>query len=61
MYTATSAAATRPLLARYRVRYVVVGPIEETTYGDAGTAKWAQLGRRVYSRGGTSVFALRAP
>jgi uncharacterized membrane protein len=61
MYTATSAAATRPLLARYRVRYVVVGPIEETTYGDAGTAKWDQLGRRVYSRQGTTVWALRAP
>jgi uncharacterized membrane protein len=61
MYTATSAAVARPLLRRYGVRYVVVGPIEETTYGDAGTAKWDQLGRRVYARQGTTVWALRAP
>jgi uncharacterized membrane protein len=60
MYTATTAGAARPLLARYGVRYVVVGPIEETTYGDAGTAKWDQLGRRVYSSRGTTVWRLRA-
>jgi uncharacterized membrane protein len=59
MYTATAAGAAQPLLARYGVRYVVVGPIEETTYGSAGNAKWDQLGRRVYSRRGTTVWALR--
>ncbi len=58
MYTATTAAEARPLLSRYGVRYVVVGPIEETTYGDAGNAKWEQLGRRVYSRQGTTVWRL---
>ena len=47
------------LLARYGIGYVVVGPLEHTTYGDGGDAKWAQLGRRVYSRGGTTVWALR--
>ena len=50
------AAAARPLLARYGIDYVVVGPIEQTTYGDAGVAKWDQLGRRVYSRQGTTVW-----
>jgi uncharacterized membrane protein len=58
MYTATSAALARPLLVRYDVRYVVVGPIEQTTYGDAGQAKWDRLGRRVYSRQGTTVWQL---
>jgi uncharacterized membrane protein len=47
------------LLARYRVGYVVVGPLEHTTYGDAGDAKWGELGRRVFSRAGTTVWALR--
>jgi uncharacterized membrane protein len=58
MYTTPTAAVARPLLTRYGVRYVVVGPIEQTTYGDAGQAKWDQLGRRVYSRQGTTVWQL---
>jgi YYY domain-containing protein len=58
MYTATSAAEARPLLARYGVRYVVVGPIERADYGDAGIAKWNRLGRKVYDRDGTAVWDL---
>jgi len=59
MYTSPTAAAARPLLQRYGVRYVVAGPIEKTTYGDAGLAKWDQLGSRVYSNQGTTVWAIR--
>jgi uncharacterized membrane protein len=59
LYTTPSADIARPLLARYGIRYVVVGPIEHTTYGDAGDAKWDQLGERVYSSGGTTVWRLR--
>jgi YYY domain-containing protein len=59
LYTTPDVAVARPLLARYGVRYVVVGPIEHTTYGDAGDAKWDQLGERVYSSGGTTVWRLR--
>jgi YYY domain-containing protein len=58
MYEATTADQARPLLERYGVRYVVSGPIEQTTYGDAGEAKWDQLGRRVYSDRGTTVWQL---
>ena len=47
-----------PLIARYAIDYVVAGPIEQTTYGDAGAAKWDQLGRKVYAAGGTTVWAL---
>ena len=53
-----SAAEARPLLRRYGVRYVVVGPIERTDYGDAGAAKWDALGRRVFDRAGTEVWDL---
>jgi YYY domain-containing protein len=59
LYTTTDVAAARPLIARYGIGYVVVGPLEHTTYGDAGDAKWAQLGRRVFARAGTTVWALR--
>jgi YYY domain-containing protein len=58
-YSTPTAAGARPVLDRYGVRYVVVGPLERTDYGDAGTAKWAQLGRRVYSREGTDIWELR--
>jgi uncharacterized membrane protein len=58
MYVATTAAAARPLLDRYGVRYVVVGPIERADYGDAGVAKWDELGRRVFDRDGTVVWEL---
>jgi len=59
LYTTPDAAQARTLIGRYDIRYVVVGPIEHTTYGDAGFAKRDQLGRRVYSRSGTTVWALR--
>jgi uncharacterized membrane protein len=59
LYTLADPAAARPLLAKYGVDYVVSGPIEQTTYGDAGAAKWDQLGARVYSSGGTTVWRLR--
>jgi uncharacterized membrane protein len=47
-----------PLLRRYGVRYVVVGPLERTDHGDAGIAKWDDLGRRVLDRDGTVVWDL---
>jgi YYY domain-containing protein len=59
LYTTADAGAARALLARYGVSYVVVGPIEHTTYGDAGDAKWDRLGRRVFASRGTTVWALR--
>lgn len=58
MYTSTTAAAARPGLARYGVRYVVVGPIERADYGDGGIAKWDQLGRKVFDRDGTAIWDL---
>jgi YYY domain-containing protein len=58
-YAGSNATVVRPVLERYGVRYVVVGPLERTDYGDAGAAKWAELGRRVYSREGTEIWELR--
>jgi YYY domain-containing protein len=59
MYREADAASVRELLDRYDVRYVVVGPLERTSYGDLGVAKWDQLGRRVFDREGTTVWELR--
>jgi YYY domain-containing protein len=58
LYTTTDAGAARELIDRYGIRYVVSGPIEQTTYGDAGLAKWDTLGKRVYEGEGTTVWEL---
>ena len=59
LYTTADVDAARALIDRYGIRYVVYGPIEQTTYGDAGLAKWDQLGERVYESEGTTVWKLR--
>jgi YYY domain-containing protein len=59
LYREPDAAKVRPLLDRYGVRYVVVGPLERADHGRAGEAKWDALGRRVYDRGGTIVWDLQ--
>ena len=59
LYTTTDLDAARALIGRYGIRYVVAGPIEKTTYGDAGLAKWDKLGEQVYSRDGTTIWELR--
>jgi uncharacterized membrane protein len=58
LYTTTDRATAQRLIDRYGVRSVVVGPIERADYGDAGVAKWDQLGRRVFDRDGTIVWAI---
>jgi YYY domain-containing protein len=60
LYGARGAAAAEPLLRRYGVRYVVVGPLERSTYGTAGLSKWDALGRRVFDGRGTTVWAVRS-
>jgi uncharacterized membrane protein len=60
LYRAASPAAAEPLLRRYRVRYVVAGPLELQTYGTSGVGIWNRLGRVVFSRAGTTVWDLGA-
>ncbi len=58
MYEEAGPAETLPLLRRYGVRYVVVGRLERTDYGDGGIAKWDALGHRVFDAGGTTIWRL---
>ena len=48
----------RRLLARYRVRYVVVGSLERTRYGRTPLAKFARIGHEVFRSNGTTVYAV---
>jgi YYY domain-containing protein len=58
MYKEAGPAETLPLLRRYGIRYVVVGRLERTDYGDEGIAKWDALGHRVFDSGGTTIWEL---
>jgi YYY domain-containing protein len=60
LYRTEDLAEARELIGRYGIDYVVHGPIERTTYGDAGLAKWDQLGERVFDQGGTTIWRLAA-
>ena len=44
------------LLKSYGADYIVIGPRERWAYGDAGLAKFAQLGTPVYPEDGTGEF-----
>jgi uncharacterized membrane protein len=61
LYEVLTPFAAEPLLREYGIRYVVVGPLERIDHGDAGAAKWDDLGERVYEAGGTTVWELRLP
>jgi uncharacterized membrane protein len=58
LYRTTDVNEARELISRYGIAYVVYGPIERTTYGDAGLGKWDLLGTRVLDREGTAVWRL---
>jgi YYY domain-containing protein len=58
LYTTADLDQARSLIARYHVGYVVFGPIERTTYGDAGVTKWDRLGAKVFDRDGTTIWRL---
>jgi len=58
LYTIDELEPARELIARYGIDYVVYGPIERTTYGDAGLGKWQELGETVFEREGTTIWRL---
>jgi YYY domain-containing protein len=58
LYTTEDIDEARQIISRYGVDYVVFGPIERTTYGDAGLTKWDQLGERVFEREGTTIWRI---
>ena len=55
MYNALTLAEVEPLLARYGVRYIVVGELERKDYAAAGLAKFAAL-KVAFTHGTVSVY-----
>jgi uncharacterized membrane protein len=56
LYTTDDVTQARELISRYGIDYVVYGPIERTTYGDAGLGKWQDLGEVVFDQDGTTIW-----
>ena len=56
LYTSGDEAVVRDLLGLYEVDYAVIGPLERTTYGNAGVLE--SLGRVVFEDRGTRVIEL---
>jgi YYY domain-containing protein len=58
MYSAPTLAEVEPLLAQYRVRYVVVGALERQHYPARGLEKFAAL-PVAFQSGGTTLYEIR--
>jgi uncharacterized membrane protein len=56
IYRTTDAGEARGLLARYRVRYVVLGSVERAEYPGPGLEKFATIASPVFSSAGTAVY-----
>ena len=61
MYESPTTAGAEELLRRYGVRWVVVGDLERTEYGDGGVAKWDQLGAARVRARRDDVWRARTP
>lgn len=58
LYSTSDLERARRLLARYDVRYVVVGSLERAQYPPEGLAKFDRLGERVHESRGTIVYEI---
>ena len=56
LYTSQDEAVVRDLLGLYEVDYAVIGPLERTTYGEAGVL--GTLGRTVFEDRGTRIVEI---
>lgn len=59
LYASRNPREVEELLAKLRVEYAVLGELERTDYGDARAL--AVLGRKVFDRGGTQIYAYEPP
>jgi len=57
-YRTTSVQEAAAILEKYDVRYVYVGGLERDTYGEAGTAKFAELGEAVYQNPKVTIYRI---
>lgn len=56
VYTAADPAAARQVLSKYRVTYIVDGPLEQQKYPGISEKNLAQFGQLVFDSQGTKIF-----
>jgi len=61
IYTSEDLAVTQGLLDKYKVEYVIIGTFERQKYPNLNEAKFAQLGKQVFSSGNTKIYQVRRP
>ncbi len=55
-YKTTSPEEAKAILAKYDVEYVYVGGLEREVYGEAGMAKFAEMGKVAYQNEGVTIY-----
>jgi uncharacterized membrane protein len=58
IYATADANQARPLLEKYKVRYVYVGGLELARYGPESMAKFAALGQAVFQQDNVTIYQL---
>ena len=59
IYNSENKPAVRPLLGKYGVDYVYVGPLEKRKYRSAGLAAFAKSFPLVYRNKGVKIYAVK--
>jgi uncharacterized membrane protein len=58
IYTSDDQGLTKSLLSKYEVDYLIIGVLEREKYPDLMEDKFENLGKRIYSSNGSSIFKL---
>ena len=58
IYTTTSTSEAKNLLAKYQVKYVIVGQFEREKYPSLSESKFSKIGKKVFSFGVASIYYL---
>ena len=58
IYESPDYAYTQELIKKYDVKYVVVGEMERTKYGNINEIKIANLGKPVFTQGTTTIYQI---
>jgi len=59
-YKSTSAAEAQAILEKYKIKYVYVGALERTQYGEQGTAKFSSFMNIVFQNSGVTIYQMPA-
>jgi uncharacterized membrane protein len=55
-YTSASWPETEAILDKYRVQYIVVGSLEQSTYGEAGLRKFERNLEPIFQTAGVTIY-----